>query len=95
MDFFPPFCRIMISEGLLTAVVIILVIVLIGFLLNLLDCATSCLDGVPHGDEHEAARMAEGDTHWLITAVGNALYCVFCDIPCNLFCKYHNNVVLV
>ena len=92
---FPPFFRIMISDGLLAAMVIIVIIVLLGFLLNLLHCVTSCLEGVPRGEEHEAARMDEGDTHWLISAAGNALYCVFCAIPCGLFCKNQNNVVLV
>ena len=95
MDFFPTFSRIMISDGLLATLVIIVIIVLIGVLLNVFHCVTSYLKGVPHGEEHEIAGMTDEDTHWIFSAAGNVLYCVFCAIPCGFFCKNQNNVVLV
>ena len=85
----------MISESLLAAVVVILMIVLLGLLLNLLHCVTSCLEGVPRGEGHEDVGMDTGGTHWIISTAGNVFYYIFCAVPCGLFCKSRNNIVLV
>ena len=95
MDFFPHFSRIMLSNGLLAALVIIAVIMLIGVLLNVFHCVTSYLKGVPHGLEHELVGVTDDDPHWILAAAGNVLYCIFCSIPCGVFCKNQNNIVLV
>ena len=85
----------MISNGLLAALAIIAVIMLTGVLLNVYHCITSYMDGVPNGLEHELAEATDDEPHWILAAAGNFLYCVFCTIPCGLYCKTQNNIVLV
>ena len=85
----------MVSQGLLIGMAILLGLMLVGFLMNLTHCLVSCFQGVPHGEEHENTRVAEEEYHWLISGAGNVLYCIFCSLPCNLFCRHTDNVVLV
>ena len=82
----------MISNGLLAALIMIAIIMLTGVLLNVCHCIARCMDGVPNGLEHVAT---DDEPHWILAAGGNLLYCVFCTIPCGLFCKTRNNIVLV
>ena len=82
----------MISNGLLAALIMIAIIMLTGVLLNVCHCIARCMDGVPNGLEHEAT---DDEPHWILAAGGNLLYCVFCTIPCGLFCKTRNDIVLV
>ena len=95
MDFLSYFSRIMISHSLLAALIIIAVIVLVGVLLNVFYFVTSYVERVPHGLEHELDEASDDDPHWMLAAAGNALYCVFCTVPCGVFCKTQNNIVLV
>ena len=95
MDFLSYFSRIMISNGLLAALIIIAVIVLIGVLLNVFHFVTSYVEGVTHGLEHELVEATDDDPHWILAANGYVLFCVFCTIPCGIFCTAQNNIVLV
>ena len=82
----------MISNGLLAALIVIAIIMLTGFLLNLCHCIARCLNGVPQspGDD-----VQDDEPHWILAAVGNIMYCVFCTVPCGLFCKARNEIVVV
>ena len=82
----------MISNGLLAALIMIAIILLTGVLLNVCHCIARCVDGVPN-DPGQVAT--DDEPHWILVAGGNLLYCVFCTIPCGLFCKTRNNIVLV
>ena len=82
----------MISNGLLAALIVIGIIMLTGFLLNLCHCIARCLNGVPHGPEDD---VQDDEPHWILAAVGNIMYCVFCTVPCGLFCKTRNEIVVV
>ena len=82
----------MISNGLLAALIVIAIIMLTGFLLNLCHCIARCLNGVPQGPEDD---VQDDEPHWILAAVGNIMYCVFCTVPCGLFCKTRNEIVVV
>ena len=82
----------MISNGLLAALIMITVILLTGFLLNVCHCVARGVDGVP-SDPGQVAP--DDEPHWMLVAGGNLLYFVFCTIPCGLFCKAKNTIVLV
>ena len=82
----------MISNGLLAALIVIGIIMLTGFLLNLCHCIARCVNGVPNGLEDD---VQDDQPHWILAAGGNILYCVFCTIPCGLFCKTRNEIVVV
>ena len=81
----------MISNGMLAAIIVIVIIMLTGLLLNLCHCIARGVRGVSQspGDDVQA-----DDPHWILAAVGNTMYFVFCTVPCGLFCKARNETAV-
>ena len=84
----------MISNNLWGALLGFSLVLFIGIFMKLLSCVLSCLERSREEPQETDRGMPSHGFHWLLALVGDCFYHLFIKIPCTLFCKNSNEIVV-
>ena len=69
-------------------------VLFIGVSMKLLACVLSCWGGSPGGLEEADQGVPSHGFHWSLALIGDCFYHLFIKIPCSVFCRNSNEIIV-